>query len=265
LFFYEQLTQKGNSLMNGKFDLVNERTDCCIAEMPETERPRERLLEHGADALSNTELLAILLRTGSMRCSVLTLARRVLARFHGDLSQIARAGVSELRELDGIGVAKAVEINAAFALARRMSRMMTGDSPRLTSPNEVVDYMREALRGKRQEEFHALLLDTKHGVIRDHCVTVGLVDRSQVHAREVFRPAIREACSRVLLVHNHPSGDPTPSDQDVKCTQSLLEAGRIIGIDILDHVIIGNRSENGRREYISFREEGLLKCENKPK
>ncbi len=249
--------------MNGKFDSVGEQVDCCIAEMPETERPRERLLEFGADALSNTELLAILLRTGSLRCSVLTLARRVLTRFHGSLTHIAGASVSELRELDGIGVAKAVEINAAFALARRMSRMTTEESPRLTSPTEVVDYMRETLRGKRQEEFHALLLDTKHGVIRDHCVTVGLVDRSQVHAREVFRPAIREACSRILLVHNHPSGDPTPSDQDVKCTRSLLAAGQIIGIDILDHVIVGDRSQNGRREYVSFREEGLLKTDKK--
>ncbi len=236
-------------------------TEFCIAEMPEAERPRERLLEFGADALSNTELLAILLRTGSTRCSVITLARRVLDKFGGGLGGIAQATVSELQELDGIGVAKAVELHAAFTLARRLSRQAGNNLLRLTAPAQVADYMREIFRGKRQEEFHALLLDTKHALIRDHCVTVGLVDRSQVHAREVFRPAIREACSRVLLVHNHPSGDPTPSEQDIRCTRNLVSAGKIVGIEILDHVIVGNRDECCGREFVSFREEGLLKAE----
>lgn len=238
--------------------------DLGIAEMPESERPRERLLEFGADALSNTELLAILLRTGNARCSVVTLARRVLDRFDGDLSRIANANACELQELDGIGIAKAVEITAAFALAKRLSRMARREPVRLTAPAHVVDYMRETFRGKRQEEFHVLLLDTKHGVIRDHCVTVGLVDRSQVHAREVFRPAIREACSRVLLVHNHPSGDPTPSEQDITCTRSLVAAGRIVGIEVLDHVVVGHADEGGGREFMSFREEGLLTGKTEP-
>ena len=240
---------------------MQKMTEFCIAEMPESERPRERLMEFGADALSNTELLAILLRTGTQRCSVITLARRVLDRFGGGLGGIARATVSELQQLDGIGVAKAVEIHAAFTLARRLSRQVGNNLVRLTAPGQVADYMRETFRGKRQEEFHALLLDTKHALIRDHCVTVGLVDRSQIHAREVFRPAIRDACSRVLLVHNHPSGDPTPSEQDIRCTRSLASAGKIVGIDVLDHVVVANRDECCGREFVSFREEGLMKEE----
>ncbi len=229
-----------------------------IAEMPSHERPRERLRHHGAEALSDTELLAILLRTGQSGRSVLEVARDLLEKFGGDIGQIAVATVEELRQVVGIGTAKAVELRAAFAIARRLSARRAIERPRLESPSEVADLMREVLRGKRQEEFHVLLLDTKHRLLRNECVTVGLLDRSQVHAREVFRTAIRESCSRLVLVHNHPSGDPTPSAQDISCTRNLCAAGKIIGIEVLDHVVIGVQSISRTRDFLSLKEEGLM-------
>ena len=229
-----------------------------IAELPDHERPRERLLKKGAHSLSDSELLAILLRSGTAGCSVLDLSREILQTFGGNLDQLAAASVKELCAVRGVGVAKAVEIAAAFALAGRLCEFNGNDSPRLESPSDVAGLMRELFRNKKQEEFHVLLLDTKHHLIRDECITVGLVDRSQVHAREVFRGAIRESCSRVLLVHNHPSGDPTPSSHDIACTRNLVSAGKIIGIDVLDHVVIGRRTMSRPIDHLSFREEKLL-------
>lgn len=231
---------------------------CLIAELPGHERPRERLLASGPEALSDTELLAILLRTGTRGRSALELARELLLNFGGGLNSLAAAGVGELRGLRGIGAAKAVEVVAAFTLARRLAAQPGRRRPRIEGPADVAALLREKLRLKAQEEFHVLLLDAKHHVLRDECVTVGLADRSQVHAREVFRPAIRESCTAVILAHNHPSGDPTPSPQDLECTKSLTAAGRVIGISVLDHVIIGRAGLAGDREFVSFREANLL-------
>lgn len=229
-----------------------------IAEMPDHERPRERLLHHGPDALSDTELMAILLRTGGLGRSVLDVARELLISFEGKLARVASAAPSELQRIPGIGQAKAVELAAAFALARRLSSGIGAAHPRLESPGDVADLLREHFRGKQQEEFHVLLVDTKHTLIRDEQVTVGLLDRSQVHAREVFRRAIRESCSRIILSHNHPSGDPTPSAQDISCTKNLVSAGKIVGIEVLDHVIVGSRTDRRPRDFLSLREEGLM-------
>jgi|APSaa5957512622_1039677.scaffolds.fasta_scaffold133604_1 DNA repair protein RadC len=132
------------------------------------------------------------------------------------------------------------------------------EQPKLDAPTDVASLMRPILAGREQEEFHVLLLDTKHRLIHDRMVTVGLLDCSQVHAREVFRPAIEFSASRVILVHQHPSGDPTPSANDIACTRNLVEAGKIIGIEVLDHVVIGRRSQSRPRDYLSFREENLL-------
>lgn len=234
------------------------KTPYLIAEMPDQERPRERLEAAGAHSLSDTELLAILLRTGRAGRSVIDVARDVLTTFGGDLSRIAMASLTELQQIRGIGRAKAIEIRAAFTLAHRLSTREKHQRPKLESPAAVADLMREHFRPKKQEEFHALLLDTKHSLLRDECITVGLVDRSQVHAREVFRNAIRESCSRIILTHNHPSGDPTPSAQDISCTKNLVSAGKIVGIQILDHVIIGARTAERPRDYLSMREENLM-------
>jgi len=240
------------------YDTVTEPRGYLIAELPVHERPRERFLQAGADSLSDTELLAILLRTGARGRSALDLARELSLTFDGSLGRLASASVSELQQVKGIGRAKAVEIRAAFVLARRLSSRVGIDRPRVETPSEVVALLGEGLRHKQQEEFHVLLLDKKHHVLRDDCVTVGLVDRSQVHAREVYRRAISENCSALVLAHNHPTGDPTPSPQDIRCTRELVAAGKIVGISILDHVIIGRRTATRSRGYMSFREEKLL-------
>lgn len=132
------------------------------------------------------------------------------------------------------------------------------ERPRLQSPEDVARLMRPLFNGLPQEEFHILLLDTKQHLLRDEVVTIGLVDRSQIHPREVFRSAIGESCARLLLVHNHPTGDPTPSDQDIRATRQLVEAGKIIGIEVVDHVILGTRTESRTKDYISLREQRLI-------
>jgi len=132
------------------------------------------------------------------------------------------------------------------------------ERPKLQAPADVAALMRPLLTGKRQEEFHVLLLDTKHRLIHDHIATVGLVDRSQIHSRSVFRAAIQHTCSRIILVHNHPSGDATPSNQDIACTRELVAAGKIVGIEILDHLVIGEKTVQKPKYWLSFREEGLM-------
>ncbi|MBT4821529.1 MAG: DNA repair protein RadC [Lentisphaerae bacterium] len=229
-----------------------------IAELPERERPRERMMRHGADALSDAELVALVLRNGVRGRSVLSLSRDVLAAFRGDLGRLSSATIGELRAIRGIGVAKAVELRAAFALAKRLAVQGIPEACKVSGPGDVMGLFREHFRGAMQEEFHALLLNTKHCLMRDECITLGLVDRSHVHAREVFRTAIREGCSRIVLVHNHPSGDPTPSPQDITCTRQLKEAGDIVGIAVIDHVIVARPGVRAGRQYVSFREEGLL-------
>ncbi len=229
-----------------------------IAEMPDLERPRERLLAHGGGSLSDAELLAILLRTGRAGRSALDVARDVLVRFDGRLDKLAEAGPGELQSVRGIGRAKAVEICAALTLARRLRVADRLNLPRISGPLSIVDYMRDRFGSRTQEEFHVLLLDTKNRLLRDELVTVGLVDRTQVHAREVFRRAIQESCSRVALVHNHPSGDPTPSAHDLACTASLVAAGKVVGIEVIDHVVVGQASPERPAGYVSLKEQNLL-------
>lgn len=229
-----------------------------MAELPEHERPRERLISKGADALSDIELLAILLRTGSRKLSVLDLAQCILLEFDNSLEALAQASVGELRKISGIGPAKAVEIHAALALARRLRSRDGTDNPRIEGPENVADLMRETFRGQKQEQFYALYLDTKNRVLKKNVITIGLLDRSQVHAREVFRRAVRESCSRVVLVHNHPSGDPTPSSEDIACTAELVQAGKIIGIEVLDHIVMGRRTATRTQDFLSFKSSGLL-------
>lgn len=229
-----------------------------MAELPDHERPRERLVQRGAEALSDAELLAIVLRNGPPGQSVLDLSRRVLNAFDGSLNKLAVASVPQLQEIRGIGPAKAVEIRAAFALAHRLSTLKETDCPRLTEPEAVYTLLKERFRNAEREEFNALLLDAKNQLLRIERVTVGLVDRTQIHPREVFRAAISEACSRILLVHNHPSGDPTPSAQDIAATRQLADAGKVVGIDILDHVIIANPARTQEVPFVSFRREKLL-------
>jgi len=225
--------------------------------LPASEHPAGRLMEKSADYLADSELLAVIIGTRLAPAPALETARTILARA-GGLRRAADMSVRELMQIPRVGKATACAIRGAFALAGRRFRPETGDRPALESPALVADYLRGAFLGLQQENFHVLLVDAKHRVLRDETVTVGLLDRSQVHAREVFRSAIRECCSRVILAHNHPSGDPAPPAQDVSCTRDLVSAGKIIGIEVLDHVIIGRATATRPRDWVSLREENLL-------
>lgn len=232
-------------------------------EIPLTDRPRERLRMVGPRALSSRELLAILVETGTAPAggrpgrSAIDLASDLLRHFRdgdgpGSLRRLLASSVSELCQVDGIGPAKATRILAAMDLGRRAMEEGRGARERVRSAADVNRIMHLGMRDLLHEEFHVLLLNTQNEVLRMLQVTRGTLDASLVHPREVFRAAISEAAASVILVHNHPSGDPTPSSEDRAVTRQLRSAGSVVGIDVLDHVIIGE----GR--YVSFAEAGLL-------
>ncbi|NQU45058.1 DNA repair protein RadC [bacterium] len=212
-----------------------------------TDRPRERLLQHGAHDLEDTELLAIILRTGTGRMNVMDLARRLLERFE-TLQGIEDASLEELMSLPGIGPMKAVELKAVFELGRRQTlrSLKPGDS--IESSDEVFSYYQARFSRVKQEEFILLMLNNKNEVIREEVVSRGGLDASIVHPREVFKAAIRASAAAVIFIHNHPSGNPEPSRDDYHITQRLEEAANLLQIRVLDHVIIG------RDSYFSFTE-----------
>ncbi len=225
-----------------------------IKDWPEDERPRERLIMHGAESLSNAELLAIILRTGdaSTKKTALDHARALLNRFKG-FRAIGNATIAELCEFKGIGVAKAAQIMAAMEIARRFSSERLEDGIPFRSSRDVFNHFHERLRDKKKEIFIVLLLDGKNRRIKDITVSQGSLTASLVHPREVFNPVVRESAASIILVHNHPSGDPQPSVEDREITARLKDVGDLLGIKVLDHVIIGS----GR--YMSFADEGWFK------
>lgn len=229
-----------------------------VYTIPESETPAARIAEHGASYCSDRELVALLCARSLSVDRAGEAARDILQAVGDDLAALARWTVSELAAAAQVGEATARTVIAAAGLAARISAPKKS-AARLESPAQVADLMRETLRGKEQEEFHALLLNTKHALIRDETITIGLLDRSHVHAREVFRGAIRQNCARIVLVHNHPSGDPTPSHGDIASTNKLIEAGKVIGIEIMDHVVIGYATDQRQKDFVSFREEDLIK------
>jgi DNA repair protein RadC len=230
---------------------VTDRYSLAIRDLPVQERPRERLMHAGAEALSTTELLAILLRTGTRTESALGLAERLVATL-GSLKEVAEATVEQLSEVKGIGPVKAVEIKAAVELGRRVAAFSPETRPTVRSPADVAQLVMPDLRHATREHFKALLLDSKNQILRVVTVSVGSLNESIVHPRELFREAIRYSAAAVIAVHNHPSGDPTPSDEDIQVSVRLRDAGRLIGIDFLDHLIIGD----GR--WVSLKERGLF-------
>lgn len=222
-----------------------------IRTLPERERPRERLLNRGANHLSNAELLAILMGTSGQKGeSVLELAGRVLAKA-GDISNLTRLTSDELCEIKGIGPAKAVQILAMVELSRRLSVQGTPPSS-IRSPEDVRSLLLERLRHEEREHFFTVLLNTKNHCLGIEEVSVGSLNSSIVHPREVFRAAIRRSAAALIVAHNHPSGDCTPSREDMEVTRRLTEAGRLLGIDVLDHVIFGDGV------ILSFKEKGLM-------
>lgn len=225
-----------------------------IREWPEDERPREKLLKRGAAALSDAELLALLLRTGDASAgkTAIDLGRELLTHFAGSLRSLAQADLQELQQIKGLGLAKAASLRAAFSLVTRFQARPLVTLDRFTSPSQVFDYFHYELRDARRELFQVLLLDGKNRITRRVTVSEGTLNQSIVHPREVFAPAVRESAAAVIFVHNHPTGDPTPSKEDREITRRLREAGELLGIRVLDHVIIGDGS------YYSFTESGLL-------
>ncbi len=226
-----------------------------IKDLPDSERPRERLAAHGADALNTAELIAILLRTGLRGASAVDVGRELITRF-GTLDSLARTSIEELCRVRGIGRDKAVTLKAAFTLARRMAAELRHESPALDNPSSVADLLREENRVYEVETFQVLLLNVRHRLIRVERVSQGTLDTLLVHPREVFRAAITANASAVVLVHNHPSGDPAPSEADIKATRDLIRAGQILKIEVLDHVILGRRTADRARDYVSLRELG---------
>lgn len=223
-----------------------------IKDWPSTERPRERFRALGASALRTAELLAILAASGSGGRSALEVAESLYERFGRSLRRLSSAPVTELTQIAGIGEARALAIQAALELGRRAVDEVRQENERITAPRDVYRRFELRLRDLRQEEFHVLLLNTQNMVMREVMITRGILDASVVHPREVFAPALAEAAAAVILVHNHPSGDPTPSPADREVTRQLVESGRLLGIPVRDHVVIGN----GR--YTSFLDLGLM-------
>ncbi len=221
-----------------------------ISDLSPAERPREKLLASGAGALSVTELLAIVLRNGSAGSSAVTQARDLLAQAGGSLRRLAALGIADLSRVHGVGSAKAAEIVACLEIAKRYGEEEFEPGAAFRSSYDVYAHFRERLADERCEHFYAVLLDNKHRKIRDVRVSQGSLTSSIVHPREVFLPVIRESAAAVIFVHNHPSGDPTPSREDIEITRRLREVGDLVGVRVLDHLVIG------RGRYVSFVDDG---------
>ncbi|HIE37794.1 MAG TPA: JAB domain-containing protein [Anaerolineae bacterium] len=221
-----------------------------IKELPLPERPRERLARLGPSALSTAELLAIVLRTGVGGENVLAVASRLLAR-HGGIAGLARASLSELVAERGVGLAKAAQLQAALELGRRLMLSAPQERTQIRTPADVATMLMAEMSHLEQEHFWVLFLDTRNRVLGSQTVYRGSLNQSQVRVGEVFREAVRRNCAAVIVAHNHPSGDPSPSPEDVAVTRDLVAAGRLLGIEVLDHLVIG------QQRWVSLRERGL--------
>ncbi|MCX7886830.1 MAG: DNA repair protein RadC [Verrucomicrobiae bacterium] len=232
-------------------------TRCLIREMPEAERPRERLIRLGPDHLRNAELIAILLRTGMKNLSAVQLADQLLKHYRS-IEALARAPLEELRRVKGIGKTKAVQLKAAFELAKRL-REFQHDAPRIIrEPADAADLVREEMRLLDREAFRVILLNTKNAWLKTCPVSMGSLDASIVEPREVFKEAIAASAAAVILAHNHPSGDPTPSSEDIAVTKRLAKAGELLGIPVRDHIILGQRAATRHHDFVSLRQLGFL-------
>ena len=222
-----------------------------IAQWPEMERPRERLLAQGPGALTDAQLLAILLRVGRHRSSAVQVGFDILHRL-GGIGGLAHCGIDELCAIPGVGEAKAAQLKAALELGKRTLASPLSKGTRILSSRDLFDHYHPGLRDLRHEIFKVILLDAKHAIVREATVSEGSLTLSIVHPREVFSLAVKESAAAVIFLHNHPSGDPTPSREDRLLTARLVSAGEVLGIRVLDHLVVGD----GR--YVSFADQGWL-------
>lgn len=222
-----------------------------LKDLPKNERPRERLIRYGADKLSNSELLALILRTGTKNDNVLNLCSSLLGEF-GGINGLLNLSVRELKEIKGIGEAKTAQILALAELSKRFNSFQSGEEVIVSSPKDVAFYMMKEMNNLKKEYFKIIMLNTKNMIISIKDVSIGSLNSSIVHPREVFVEAIKNSSAAVILCHNHPSGDCTPSKEDIVVTKRLKECGDLIGIEVLDHIIIG------RKNFISFKEKGFV-------
>jgi DNA repair protein RadC len=223
-----------------------------IKDMPICERPREKLYKYGVNSLSNAELLAVIIRTGNREDTAIELSQRVLSIDERGLLFLQDASLEELMDIKGIGVCKAAQILAAVELGKRISSQTVDYKVKIKGPQNIVNLLMEEMKCLKKEHFKCVYLDTKNQIICTEDVSIGNLNSSIVHPREVFKTAVKRSANSVILVHNHPSGDPTPSSEDINITNRLVESGYILGIKVLDHIIIG---EN---RYISFKEKNII-------
>lgn len=221
-----------------------------IKNLPKEERPYEKCLKYGAESMTDIELLAIILRTGTKGCNVKELAIRMLQNEEGDISVLSLTHLSleQLMEINGIGKVKAIQILCVLELAKRISRTRFSNATKFNSSDIIADYYMERLRHLEQEQMYVMFLDTKCKLIKDKRISSGTINQSLISPREVFVEALKCNCVNIVLVHNHPSGDPSPSQDDIKSTERVNKAGKIIGIRLLDHIIIGDNT------YFSLKE-----------
>ncbi len=222
-----------------------------IMDLPENERPREKLLKYGAETLSNGELIAIILRTGSSSEDILNLSNRVLKET-GGLNGLLASDAHEFLSLKGIGAAKAAQLMALAEISKRFRTFRSGEDYKITQPKDAAELLMEDMRYLKQEHLKVIMLNTKNTVITVKSVSVGSLNSSIVHPREVFCEAIKKSSASIIISHNHPSGDPSPSSEDISLTQRIKESGKLLGIELLDHIIIGNGN------YVSLKEKGII-------
>lgn len=223
-----------------------------MREMPIWEKPREKLLREGAESLSSAELIAVILRTGTRKKSAIALATEVLSVDRRGLKYLADASPEELKKINGMGDAKICQILAAVELGKRMATALPDKFERIACSDDLAGIYMEKLRYEKKEHFRCLMISAKGDIIEDREISIGDLTSSQTHPREVFAPAVRRSAGSVAFVHNHPSGDPAPSRADIETTKRLIEAGAILGIPVIDHIIIGDG------EYVSLKAEGFI-------
>jgi DNA repair protein RadC len=230
---------------------MNKDFSFTVRDLPKPERPRERLQKLGPDALSSQELLALVIGRGIPKKSVMTIAQELMARF-GNVKAISQATLEELSQIKGIGPAKAAQIKACFELAKRENLEADEESFDIKNPEAVFKLMSSSIKDKAKEHFKLILLNSRNKKIGISTISIGTLTTSLVHPREVFKDAITHSAASVILAHNHPSGDPEPSEDDLKITRKLVESGKILGVEVIDHIIIG------KTNFYSFREKGLI-------